>query len=210
MKKGLFITVEGGDGSGKTTQLSFIRSYLEERGEDVLFTREPGGTPISEKIRTLILDPANKEMDPMTEALLYAASRAQLVNEVIRPALQAGKIVVCDRYVDSSIAYQGYARGLGDSVLNINGFAIGDCVPDATILIKVDPARSRARIDAASMDRMEQENMRFHQKVYEGYLALEKAYPDRIIGIDGEQSIEAVSGQIAAQLDRLLIKKHGL
>lgn len=210
MKKGLFITVEGGDGSGKTTQLDFIRKYLAEKGEDVLFTREPGGTPIGEKIRTLILDPANKEMDPMTEALLYAASRAQIVSEVIRPALLAGRTVVCDRYVDSSIAYQGYARGLGESVADINGFAIGDCIPDATILLKVDPAKSHARIDAASMDRMEQESMRFHQRVYEGYLALEKRYPNRIIGIDGAQPIEEVSRQIAAHLDRLLIRRHGL
>lgn len=210
MKKGLFITVEGGDGSGKTTQLSFIREYLAEKGEDVLFTREPGGTPIGEKIRAVILDPANKGMDPMTEALLYAASRAQLVSEIIMPALLAGRTVVCDRYVDSSIAYQGYARGLGDSVLNINGYAIGDCVPDATILIKVDPAKSHARLEEGSMDRMEQESALFHRRVYEGYLALEKAYPNRIIGIDGEQSIEAVSEEIARALDRLLIRKHGL
>lgn len=209
MKKGLFITVEGGDGSGKTTQLAFIKEYLKEKGEDVLFTREPGGTALGEKIRGLILDPANKEMDPMTETLLYAASRAQLVNEVIRPALSEGRTVVCDRYVDSSIAYQGYARGLGDSVTQINGYAIGDCIPDATILIKVDPAKSHARIDEKEMDRMEQESAAFHRRVYEGYLALEKAYPGRIIGIDGEQPIETVSEMIARQLDRLLMKKHG-
>ena len=143
MEKGLFITVEGGDGSGKTTQLAFIKEYLTEKGEDVLFTREPGGTALGEKIRSVILDPANKEMVPMTESLLYAASRAQLVSEVIRPALAAGRTVVCDRYVDSSIAYQGYARGLGESVTTINGYAIGDCIPDATILIKVDPAKSQ-------------------------------------------------------------------
>ena len=206
----MFITVEGGDGSGKTTQLSFIRDYLAQKGEDVLFTREPGGTALGEKIRAVILDPANAEMAPMTETLLYAASRAQLVEEVIQPALRAGRTVVCDRYVDSSIAYQGYARGLGDSVININGYAIGDCVPDATILIKVDPGKSHARIDAASMDRMEQEDAAFHRRVYEGYLELEKKYPGRIIGIDGEQPIEKVSEDIARQLDRLLIRKHGL
>ena len=210
MEKGLFITVEGGDGSGKTTQLAFIKEYLTEKGEDVLFTREPGGTALGEKIRSVILDPANKEMVPMTESLLYAASRAQLVSEVIRPALAAGRTVVCDRYVDSSIAYQGYARGLGESVTTINGYAIGDCIPDATILIKVDPAKSHARIDEAAMDRMEQESAAFHRRVYEGYLALEQTYPDRIAGIDGEQPIEEVSRQIARQLDRLLMKKHGL
>jgi len=210
MEKGLFITVEGGDGSGKTTQLAFIREYLAGKGEDVLFTREPGGTALGEKIRGVILDPANKEMDPMTETLLYAASRAQIVSEVIRPALAAGRTVVCDRYVDSSIAYQGYARGLGESVATINGYAIGDCIPDATILIKVDPAKSHARIEEGTLDRMEQENAAFHRRVYEGYLALEQQYPDRIIGIDGEQPIEAVSEQIARQLDRLLMKKHGL
>ena len=203
MEKGLFITVEGGDGSGKTTQLAFIKEYLTEKGEDVLFTREPGGTALGEKIRSVILDPANKEMVPMTESLLYAASRAQLVSA-------AGRTVVCDRYVDSSIAYQGYARGLGESVTTINGYAIGDCIPDATILIKVDPAKSHARIDEAAMDRMEQESAAFHRRVYEGYLALEQKYPDRIVGIDGEQPIEEVSRQIARQLDRLLMKKHGL
>lgn len=210
MQKGLFITVEGGDGSGKTTQLAFIKRYLTEKGEDVLFTREPGGTPIGEKIRQIILDPDNKEMNAMTESLLYAASRAQIVSEVIRPALLAGTTVVCDRYVDSSIAYQGYGRGLGDCIAAINGYAIGDCVPDATILIKVDPKKSHGRLDGNALDRMEQESAVFHRKVYEGYLALEKQYPDRIIGIDGEQPIEAVSEQIARCLDRLLMRKYGL
>ena len=204
MEKGLFITVEGGDGSGKTTQLAFIKEYLTEKGEDVLFTREPGGTALGEKIRSVILDPANKEMVPMTESLLYAASRAQLVSEVIRPALAAGRTVVCDRYVDSSIAYQGYARGLGESVTTINGYAIGDCIPDATILIKVDPAKSHARIDEAAMDRMEQESAAFHRKVYEGYLELEKNYPERIFGVDASGTIDDIAEEIRNRVQAII------
>ena len=134
MREGYFISFEGGDGSGKSTQIQILREFLEERGYDVILTREPGGTPISEKIRSIILDKANSEMDDMTEALLYAAARAQLVSQIIRPALEEGKVVICDRFVDSSMDYQAYARGLGDSVKTINAFAVGDCMPDLTIL----------------------------------------------------------------------------
>ena len=126
MREGYFISFEGGDGSGKSTQIQILREFREERGYDVILTREPGGTPISEKIRSIILDKANSEMDDMTEALLYAAARAQLVSQIIRPALEEGKVVICDRFVDSSMAYQAYARGLGDSVKTINAFAVGE------------------------------------------------------------------------------------
>lgn len=218
MARGLFITVEGGDGSGKTTQLDFLRDYLAERGEKVLFTREPGGTAIGEKIREVILDRDHPEMDAMTEALLYAASRAQIVAEVIRPALARGETVVCDRYVDSSLVYQGYARGLGESVEQINSFVVDGVMPDLTILLKVAPEKSRERLAARARavlteqeteaDRIESAGDAFHRKVYEGYLALEEKYPDRIVGIDGSRSVSEVSAQIAAFLDRLLAARE--
>ena len=155
MREGYFISFEGGDGSGKSTQIQILREFLEERGYDVILTREPGGTPISEKIRSIILDKANSEMDDMTEALLYAAARAQLVSQVIRPALEEGKVVICDRFVDSSMAYQAYARGLGDSVKTINAFAVGDCMPDLTILLKVNPQVGSSRIGNRERDSIE-------------------------------------------------------
>lgn len=204
MKKGLFITVEGTDGTGKTTQIEYMKEYIISKGRDVLFTREPGGTPISEKIRAIILDKRNKEMDPMTEALLYAASRAQHITQIIRPALERGKIVICDRFVDSSIAYQGYGRGLGESVSLINSYVIGETIPDATFLLKMDPTGSKARIDNGPKDRLEIEGMDFYHRVYEGYLELEKQFPKRIIGIDGDRSIEAVWQDIREHLDKIL------
>ena len=208
MKKGLFITFEGGDGAGKTTQINILRDKLINEGYDVLLTREPGGTAISEKIREIILDRDNSEMDPMTEAMLYAAARAQLVNEVIKPALEEGKVIICDRFVDSSIAYQSYGRGLGDSVGVINSFAIGDYMPDMTILLKVDPKTGNRRICGREQDRdrIELAPDEFHLKVYEGYLALEKKYPDRIVGIDAGRTIEEISAVISEKVNELLEK----
>lgn len=206
MREGYFISFEGGDGSGKSTQIQILRDFLEERGYDVILTREPGGTPISEKIRSIILDNENSEMDDMTEALLYAAARAQLVSQVIRPALEAGKVVICDRFVDSSMAYQAYARGLGDSVKTINGFAVGDCMPDLTILLKVNPQVGSSRIGDRERDRIELASREFHKKVYEGYLQLEKLYPDRIVGIDAADTIENIAGIISVRIAGLLEK----
>ena len=206
MREGYFISFEGGDGSGKSTQIQILRDFLEERGYDVILTREPGGTPISEKIRSIILDNENSEMDDMTEALLYAAARAQLVSQVIRPALEAGKVVICDRFVDSSMAYQAYARGLGDSVKTINGFAVGDCMPDLTILLKVNPQVGSSRIGDKERDRIELASREFHKKVYEGYLQLEKLYPDRIVGIDAADTIENIAGIISVRIAGLLEK----
>lgn len=208
MKKGLFITVEGTDGTGKTTQLEHMREYFISKGKDVLFTREPGGTPISEKIRAVILDKKNKEMDDMTETLLYAASRAQHIAQIIKPALEHGKIVICDRFVDSSIAYQGYGRGLGESVSLINSYAIGDWIPDVTFLLKMEPSGGRNRIAHESKDRLEIEGADFYDRVYEGYLALEKKFPERIVGIDAGRSIEAVWEDIRHHLDRILEEKN--
>lgn len=204
MEKGLFITVEGGDGSGKTTQLEYIRRYLEEKGRAVIFTREPGGTPIGEKIRSVILDPENTDMAPMTEAMLYAASRAQLVHQVIKPALEHKRIVVCDRYVDSSIAYQGFGRGIGEDVAVINSYAIEGCMPDLTFLLLVEPETGINRLDGAPLDRIESEDSAFHRRVYEGYKALMEQFPERIVGIDGTKPVEEVSAEIARHLDRLL------
>lgn len=204
MNNGLFITMEGPDGAGKSTQLEFIRNFLLSRGIDALFTREPGGTPISEKIRRIILDKKNTEMAPMTEALLYAAARAQHVEQVIRPTLKRGKTVVCDRYVDSSIAYQGYGRHLGEGVSIINDYAIGGCIPDITFLLKISPEVAKNRIKSEDQDRLEREADAFHLDVYEGYLALEQKYPDRIVGIDASGDIETISREIGTYLDRLL------
>jgi len=204
MKKGLFITVEGPDGAGKTTQLDFIRTYFMNRGIDALFTREPGGTPISEKIRAIILDKRNIEMEPMTEALLYAASRAQHVAQVIGPALEHGKLVVCDRFVDSSIAYQGFGRDLGESISIINSYAVGGYIPDATILLKIDPDRGLERIRSGMHDRMESQDIAFHRRVYAGYLELEKKFPDRITGIDAARPVEEISAEIGNRIDDIL------
>ena len=178
----MFITFEGCEGVGKSTQLNLLREYLEETGQEAIFCREPGGTPIGEQIRKVILNPENKEMADVTESILYAASRVQLISQVILPALKEGKIVVCDRYVDSSIAYQAYARGLGvDLVKKINYFAVENCMPDVTIFLDRSPAESfRA---TPGDDRMEQETREFHNKVYEGYKAEIGTSNGRIVAI---------------------------
>jgi dTMP kinase len=204
MNNGLFITIEGPDGAGKSTQLEFIRNFLLSKGIDALFTREPGGTPISEKIRKIILDKKNAEMEPMTEALLYAAARAQHVEQVIRPTLKRGKTVVCDRYVDSSIAYQGYGRHLGEGVSIINDYAIGGCIPDITFLLKIEPATAKNRIKTEDQDRLECEADAFHMDVYQGYLALEQKYPNRIVGIEANRNRDEISQEIGDYLNRLL------
>ncbi len=206
MKKGLFISIEGPDGSGKSTQISALKNYFEERGVDVLLTREPGGTPISEKIREIILDKNNKEMDYMTEVLLYAASRAQHVAQVIKPALTAGKIVICDRFIDSSIAYQGYGRGLGDCVRVINEYAVRGCMPDVTFLLKVDPKVGKERINEDEQDRLEQEKLEFHQRVFAGYMDMEKRF-DRIISIDACRSIDEISADIISYIEKIISQR---
>ncbi len=178
----MFITFEGCEGVGKSTQLNFLKEYLQETGQEAIFVREPGGTPIGEQIRGVILNPKNTEMSSVTESMLYASSRVQLIEEVIQPALKAGKIVVCDRYLDSSIAYQGYARGLGaDFVKKVNSYAVENCMPDVTIFLDLCPAESfRA---TPGEDRMEQETREFHNKVYAGYKAEIATSNGRIIPI---------------------------
>lgn len=204
MERGLFITFEGSDGSGKTTQIEKLRTFILEKGYDAILTREPGGTPISEKIREIILDKNNMEMDYMTEALLYAASRAQHVAQVIKPALEAGRTVICDRFMDSSIVYQGYGRKLGDCVRIINEYAVRGCLPDITFFLKVDPEVAKLRIKAEEQDRLELEKLDYHKTVFQAYEELENQYPERIIGIDAGRSIDEISEEIKERIVRLL------
>lgn len=208
--KGIFISVEGGDGSGKSTQLANIKDYLEARSVDALFIREPGGTSIGEKIRDILLDPANAEMCAMTEAMLYAASRAQIVSEVIKPALSEGKVVVCDRFVDSSIAYQAYGRQMGNAIWDINKYAVDGSMPDYTFFLDINPHIASSRIDSRGegKDRMELQEDSFRMRVYNGYLALmdDEANRDRIIRIDACKDIESVKSEIIEKLDVILAR----
>jgi len=206
MDRGLFITFEGPDGSGKTTQIERLKAFLKEKGHDAVLTREPGGTAIGEKLREIVLDKNNTEMDYMTEALIYAAARAQHVAQVIRPALEAGRTVICDRFMDSSIVYQGYGRNLGDCVRIINEYAVRGCLPDITFLLKVDPAVGKRRIRADQQDRLELEELEYHKAVFRAYEELEKQYPQRIIGINAERSIDEISAEIQEHIIRLLSK----
>ncbi len=205
MEKGLFITFEGTDGSGKTTQIKLLEEYMLEKGCEVVLSREPGGTRISEIIRDLILDPQNKEIVPLTEMILYAASRAQHVAEVIEPAVENGKIVICDRYVDSSYAYQGGGRGMDLKIIaDVNRIAVNGTVPDVTFFLDIDPEISvRRRINSTGADRIEQEKLDFHRRVYDGYKKLSILYPERIKTIDATKSIEEISSQIKDYINEL-------
>lgn len=197
--KGLFITFEGNDGSGKSSALQTVKQELLELGYDVIYTREPGGSPIAEKIREVILDKDNVGMDPKTEALLYAASRREHIVKTILPALEAGKVILCDRFLDSSLAYQGYSRDLGlENVLEMNQFATEGLYPDLTILVCTRPeiGMSRIKKDERDMDRLELEKMTFHNKVYDGYIALSEKFKDRIVVINGEQTKEQVLSDV--------------
>lgn len=196
--KGKFITFEGCEGVGKSRQLCMLKEYLDKNGVKYYFTREPGGTSVSEQIRKVILDGNNKEMTDECEALLYAAARAQLVKEEILPRLLRGELVICDRYIDSSLAYQGYARGLGkDFVERINAFAIKNATPDLTLFLDLAPIDAFKRKGGAdSTDRLELSGMEFHNKVYKGYLELAKTYPERIAVIDASGEREETSEKI--------------
>lgn len=206
MRKGLFITVEGTDGSGKTTQIKLMEQYLKDMGNDVVLSREPGGTRISEMIRDLILDPENKDISPLTEMMLYAAARAQHVSQVIRPAIESGKCVICDRFVDSSYAYQGCGRGVDlKTIADVNRAAIDGVVPDITFFLDLDPrVAMERRVKSTGADRIEQEKMDFHIRVYEGYERMALLYPERIKTIDASKSIEEISSQINIYLKEIL------
>lgn len=194
--KGLFVTFEGGDGAGKTSILSRIGEELRASGYSVLETREPGGIRIAEKIREVILDRSHTEMDSRTEALLYAAARRQHLVEKVIPALEEGQIVLCDRFIDSSLAYQGVARGLGlEEVYSINEFAIENCMPDVTLLFDIQPEEGLARIEAnegREQNRLDLEHLDFHKKVHAAYKALADKYKDRIRVIQAGQELDDV------------------
>lgn len=197
--EGIFITFEGPDGSGKTTALQTVaRRLAESTDRPVLTTREPGGSPIAEKIRELILDPEHTEMDARTEALLYAASRRQHLVEKVIPVLERGGIILCDRFVDSSIVYQGFARGIGaEEIRSINHFAIGKLMPDLTLLLDVSAEVGLARIHASETgreyNRLDQEAVGFHQQVRQGYLQLAEEEPERIVRVDASRTPETVA-----------------
>lgn len=209
--EGLFITFEGVDGCGKSTQLKFLGEYLTQQGYDLLFTREPGGCDIAEKIRDLLLDVENAEMDSKTEALLYAASRAQHVAQVIRPALEAGKIVLCDRFIDSSIAYQGVGRGLGiDAVMDINRFAMAGVMPDKTFFLDFPPDLAFERMSKKRVhDRLELEKMHFHQKLYNGFVRLGELFPERIIRVDASGTKYETAEKIKNSMMEILAAREG-
>ena len=210
MKRGLFITFEGPDGAGKSTQIENLKNYLDELGLESVFTREPGGTELSENIREILLDPANKGMASRTEALLYAASRAELVEKVIQPALDEDKVVVCDRYIDSSLAYQGYGRDLGMlPVLGLSQFATQDLMPALTIMLMLTPEEARARLDENNLDRLESEDIDFRQRVLKGFAEISDEYRFRMKVIDATLSREEIWEEIKEAVDWKL-KKRGL
>lgn len=211
MKKGMFITFEGPEGAGKTTVIAEIYKRLESAGEAVLLTREPGGIRISEKIREIILDNEHQEMDGRTEALLYAAARRQHLVEKVIPAIEAGKIVLCDRFVDSSLAYQGYARGLGmDEVMAINAFAIEDTMPDLTIFFDIRPEEGLQRIERngeREQNRLDNEALQFHRDVYAGYEEVQSRFPDRIVQTDASAPLSEVTENVWKIISSQLISK---
>ena len=205
MKKGLLISFEGPDGSGKSTQLQMLKDYLLGKGYEVIFTREPGGNIISEKIREIILDNKNENMNAMCEALLYAASRAQLVSEVIKPALQAGKIVICDRFVHSSIVYQGIGRDLGvERIKNINDAALDGLEADLIFMLNISYEEGLKRKEKQrALDRLENSGCDFHKRVFEGYMSIGKAY-DNIVNIDANREKNVVNKEIIEILEHKL------
>ena len=204
----LFITLEGPEGSGKTSAIKLVKEQLEKEGHQIVMTREPGGTPISEQIRNVILDKNNTSMDYRTEALLYAASRRQHLVEKVWPNVKEGKLVICDRYLDSSLAYQGYARELGvEDILNVNMYATEGTFPDLTLLFDLEPEVGLARINANAdreVNRLDLEKLDFHHRVRNGYLSLAKRFPDRFVIIDASKDLEEVaSSALKAIKERL-------
>ena len=201
---GIFIVFEGVEGSGKGTQMELARRYLEGKALPVVATREPGGTGFGDRLRETILDPATGTVDPRAEALVFAAARAQLVSTVIRPALDEGKVVLCDRFIDSSLAYQGVARGLGEQdVLSLNAWATQGLFPDLVILLHIDPEAGLAR-SGDERDRFESEDMAFHAKVADAYVKIADEHPDRFHVVDAMGTPEEVHERVREGLDRLM------
>jgi dTMP kinase len=209
---GHFISIEGIEGCGKSTQAALLRDWLEVKGLQVLLAREPGGPAISEKIRGILLDPANVSMDHRTELLLYLASRSQFVQELLLPALHDGKIVLVDRYVDSTLAYQGYGRGLDVKDIELmNSFASRDIVPELTFLLDLDPVKGLERKGMgdgkeSKGDRLEMESLEFHRKVREGFLSIARLDPDRVVVVRAEKKIEEISSEI----QKVCVERFGL
>jgi dTMP kinase len=194
-RRGLLIAFEGVEGAGKSTQIELLRRTLEERGLAVVATREPGGTPLGERVRALLLDPSTS-VHPRAEALLFAAARAELVEQVIRPALERGEVVLCDRYLDSSLAYQGAARGLGrEEIAAINRFATAGLLADVVVLLRLDPAEGLAR-GHGRRDRIECQDLEFHRRVAEAFLELAAAEPERFAVIDASQPAERIAAEV--------------
>lgn len=211
MGKGLFITFEGGDGAGKSTIINKVYEELAGRNLSCMITREPGGIDIAEQIREVILNVNNTKMDARTEALLYAAARRQHLVEKVMPALQEGKIVLCDRFLHSSLAYQGYARGLGiEEVYEINKFAIDSYMPDLVILFDIEPELGLERINknkGREINRLDKENMSFHDKVREGYSILMEKYNHNILKVDASGEIEEVYLQVSKIINAIIENK---
>lgn len=208
---GRFITFEGIEGSGKTTQIQLLSNHLEERGIDHLLTREPGGTPIGNQVRALVLDPAHAAMTPTCELLLYAAARAQHIDQVIRPALADGRLVLCDRFSDATLAYQGHGRGLELGLIrSLHRIEVLSLKPDLTLIFDLEARaaleRARARDTAGPSDesRFEREDLPFHERVRQGYLALAREEPARCVVLDARGSIDLVQERVVARVERFL------
>jgi len=201
----LFITFEGPEGSGKSTQLKLLEEWLSERGHNVLATREPGGTSISEAVRSILLDPANTEMRPATEILLFSAARAQIVAQEIRPHMERGGVVLCDRYADSTLAYQGYGRGLDlDTLRAITSFATGGLVPHLTVYLDIAIEDGLRRKSAQEWNRLEAQTLSFHRRVRQGYLEMAAAEPERWLVLDAAQTIAGVQSAIRKRIGPLV------
>jgi len=207
---GLFITFEGPEGSGKSTQAEALYRYLREKGHPVLLTREPGGTPIGEQIRHVLLSPQNREMLPLTEALLFSASRAQIVGQLIRPHLERGYIVLCDRYADSTLAYQGYGQGLSLRMLKaITRFATGGLVPDLTVYLDLEVEEGLRRKEGGELDRLDRKETAFHKRVRRGYLRLAAAEPQRWLVLDATRSPAELQALIREKVEALIRARWG-
>ena len=208
--KGIFITFEGIDGSGKTTQIELLNSFLKQSGFDVVLTREPGGTDIGDKIRKILLDSKNIQMSYRAETLLFLASRAELVSKVIRPSLNQGKIVICDRFFDSTIAYQGIARQLGaEKILDMSLWATENIIPDLTFLLSIDvwECENRIKNGKKKKDRIEKEEIDFKSKIQEGYMQLAGKNKERFVIVDGCLEIESVFAVVKNNTLRVLKSK---
>ncbi len=204
-----FVTFEGIEGSGKTTQIQMLSNHLEERGIDHLLTREPGGTPIGDQIRGMVLNPDNTAMTPTCELLLYAAARAQHIEQVIRPALLAGRLVLCDRFKDATMAYQGFGQGVDlETIRDLNALATGGLLPDLTLVLDLEPAAGMSRIGGRPLDAFERMDLAFHRRVREGYLEIARTEKRRVVVLRADQDEDTLAAAVAATVDDLLGRRE--